>query len=154
LSPEELVARKLDKPLPGTKTTLKTVQSHAPVPMTEHMYHDLTNYMKLEGLTHPREFLFQTEVGTPLDPDHYLDRILKPLAKEAGIEGKVDHRSLRRSCATNFGIVNKGQLKDEQRLMRHTDAATTLNNYEQPIEESLRLAVTKWEGVLRKVPND
>ena len=38
--------------------------------------------------------------------------------------------------------------------MRHKSIITTMDTYVQPIEESLRLGVIKWEGVLRKVPND
>lgn len=126
------------------KTTIKTVESKAPLPLRAVLRDEILEYARREGITNPREFLFQTIVGTPLDRDNYLDRVLKPLAKKAGIE-KIDFRKLRRSCATNFlADVNKGQVKETQSLMRAHGPRTTLKYYSKPLDPSATDALEKW----------
>jgi integrase len=128
--------------LPPVKNRLKTINSKKPVPITPKLRKEILDYARHEGLTHPREFLFQSMVGTPLDPDNYLDRVLKPIAKEAGFD-RIDFRTLRRSCSTNHGEVNKGQIENTAALLRH-DAATALKNYKKPVQASVREAAAKW----------
>ena len=107
---------------------------------------ELLDFIDSEGIAgEPREFLFPSEVGTAMSHDNYLDRKLKRFAKEAGIP-RLNFQILRRTTATYF--QNFGQVKDTQRLLRHKDAATTLNNYQKVISENLAKAAAAWDETL------
>jgi integrase len=75
--------------------------------------------------------LFPTEKGTTWHIGNYLKRVLKPLAASVGI-ADLTHQCLRRTCATHF----KGDMKDRQSQMRHTDPATTMRHYQKTLTEA------------------
>ena len=75
--------------------------------------------------------------------DNYLDRVLKPLGKLAGIPD-LNHQVLRRTTATHF--QKHGEIKDAQALLRHADASTTLRHYQKGLEESLVRGVESWDA--------
>lgn len=129
------------------KTKMKTRKSRASLPMPEDLYQQLAHYLSVENIRSSDEFLFPNVIGTPYDPDNYLDRVLQPLAKSAGIE-HLTFRIVRRTRSTLFGDVNKGQIKDSQGLMRHNSPQMTLGVYQQPVEESLIDAVNKLNDAL------
>jgi integrase len=72
-------------------------------------------------------------------PENWLRRRIKPIAKAAGISVPVNFQVLRRTFATN--AQGLGNPKDVQAHLRHTDIATTLNEYTQIIPESVRKLV-------------
>jgi integrase len=57
-----------------------------------------------------------------------LPRVLKPIAKLAGIED-FDFRSMRSTASTLF--QTHGAVKDTQGQMRHADPTTTLRYYDE-----------------------
>jgi len=126
----------------------KTEGSRACVPISRELESALRSYVaeqKIEG------FLFATSVGTAISPDNFLDRVLQPLGKAAGIDN-LTHQMLRRTTATHFQRF--GTVKDTQTLMRHSDAQTTLRHYQKVLDESLRTGVANWDEELvpRKRP--
>lgn len=84
------------------------------------------------------DFIFPSERGTPLHHGNFLRRVLKPAAIRAGLEG-VTLQALRRTCSTH--ILGRSNVKDAQRLLRHSSATTTLKHYAKSIPESLSLAI-------------
>jgi integrase len=72
-------------------------------------------------------------------PENWLRRSVKPNAKAAGITVPVNFQVLRRTFATN--AQGFGNAKDVQTHLRHTDIATTLDVYTQPIDANVRRLV-------------
>ena len=83
--------------------------------------------------------MFPSEKGTPMRPENWLRRRIKPIAYAVGISGPVNFQVLRRTFATN--AQNHGNAKDVQMHLRHTDIATTLGIYIQPIDGNVRKLV-------------
>jgi integrase len=67
--------------------------------------------------------------------DNYRARVLKKLAKEAGLK-KLNFQVLRRTIATL--AQTKGSVKDVQGILAHAKADTTVNVYMQQIEEGVK----------------
>jgi integrase len=72
-------------------------------------------------------------------PENRLRRRIKPIDATLGIISPVNFQVLRRTFATN--AQGHGNPKDVQTHLRHTDIATTLGIYTQPIDESVRKLV-------------
>jgi len=72
-------------------------------------------------------------------PENWLRRRVKPLAKAAGITAPVNFQVLRRTFATN--AQGLGDPKSVQTHLRHSDIATTLGVYTQPIDQNVRKLV-------------
>lgn len=83
--------------------------------------------------------IFPSEKGTPMRPENWLRRRIKPVAAALGITVPVHFQVLRRTFATN--AQGYGNARDVQAHLRHTDIGTTLNVYTQPIAESTRKLV-------------
>jgi integrase len=84
---------------------------------------------------------------SPISHNNYRNRVLKPVAKKAGI-ACLDLLTLRRTCATHFG--QKANTKDTQVQMRHADPLTTLKYYQQSIPESVKRAAVALEAEILK----
>ena len=85
------------------------------------------------------QLMFPSEKGTPMRPENWLRRRIKPIARTAGISVPVNFQVLRRTFATN--AQGHGNPKDVQSHLRHSDIGTTLNEYTQAIPESVRKLV-------------
>lgn len=78
---------------------------------------------------------------------NFLKRVLKPIAKSAGIED-FDFRAMRSTASTLF--QTHGTVKDTQGQMRHADPTTTLRYYVKVIPENQRKAVADFERCVMK----
>jgi integrase len=157
LRPSELFALRVNDVQSGTLTIdeavvlgeigdTKTTESHNPVPLPPTLRMELLAFIESEGISgEPLEFLFPSEMGTVMSHDNYLDRKLKRFAVDAGIP-RLNFQMMRRTTATHF--QNFGQVKDTQGLLRHKDAATTLNNYQKVITANLEKAASAWDDSL------
>ena len=177
LRPGELFALRVNDIQPGElridqtvvdyklKDGAKTEESKANIPLPSVLEADLRAYIREEGIT---DLLFPSEVGTPISPDNYLDRILKRLGVAAGIDvtrrsvlikrgkdkgktkeivtSKLNHQVLRRTTGTHF--QKHGELKDTQSLLRHANPLTTLKHYQKTLPQSLIEAVESWDAQL------
>jgi integrase len=87
----------------------------------------------------PDALIFSSEKQTPMRAENWLNRRIKPVARELKITGPINFQVLRRTFATN--AQGYGNPKDVQAHLRHTDVSTTLNEYTQAIPESVRKLV-------------
>jgi integrase len=83
--------------------------------------------------------IFPSEQKTPMRPENWLRRQVKPIAARLKISVPVNFQVLRRTFATN--AQGYGNPKDVQAHLRHTDIATTMDVYTQTIPESVRRLV-------------
>lgn len=117
----------------------KTRRSKAPVAIPDALIPLIETWREQNRHVGFEELMFPSEKGTPMRPENWLRRRIKPLAKTLGIEVSVNFQVLRRTFATN--AQGLGNPKDVQSHLRHTDIATTLNEYTQAIPESVRKLV-------------
>jgi integrase len=88
----------------------------------------------------PDDLVFQSvSTGAAMRDNNILKRHIKPAARAAGL-AFVNWRCLRTSYATWLKEA-KADIKDAQKLMRHSRATTTLEIYQQFIPESQRRVV-------------
>jgi len=83
--------------------------------------------------------IFPSLQKTPMRPENWLRRRIKPIAAKLGISVPVNFQVLRRTFATNAQVY--ATPKDVQTHLRHADIATTLGIYTQPVGESVRKLV-------------
>jgi len=129
----------------GART--KTRGSKGYVAISADLEREIRGWIEYDSLQ-PDDFLFPSSAGTPFQIRNYLRRVLKPLAKRAGILD-MTYRALRRTCATHFN--RHGSLRDTQAHMRHTSTRMT-NWYVKEIPAEVREAVESmdaelWQGV-------
>ena len=125
----------------------KTETSDAWVAVPPDLARDLKAWVAKHPQRHdPRAFLFPTATGTAYRVGNFLKRVLKPLAKTAGIED-FDFRAMRSTSSTLFHT--HGSVKDTQGQMRHADPTTTLRYYVKVIPENQRKAVADFERSVR-----
>lgn len=117
----------------------KTKGSKAPVVIPNVILPLLKMWRDQHAAATLESLIFPTEKGTPMRPENWLRRRVKPKAKTAGITMPVNFQVLRRTFATN--AQGHGSAKDVQAHLRHSDIGTTLNEYTQPIAESVRKLV-------------
>jgi integrase len=117
----------------------KTRQSKAPVSIPDLLVPALQMWREQNATVPADELIFPSEKGTPMRPENWLRRRVKPFAKAAGIAVPVNFRVLRRTFATN--AQGHGNPKDVQAHLRHTDIGTTLNEYTQSVPERVRKLV-------------
>jgi len=126
----------------------KTETSDAWVAVPPDLAADLKAWLAKHPQRHdPRAFLFPTATGTAYRVGNFLKRVLKPIAKSAGIED-FDFRAMRSTASTLF--QTHGTVKDTQGQMRHADPTTTLRYYVKVIPENQRKAVADFERSVMK----
>lgn len=117
----------------------KTKGSKALVAIPEILFPALQEWRE-QNVTAPADALmFPSEKGTPIRPENWLRRRIKPVAKTLGIVEPVNFQVLRRTFATNAQTL--GNVKDVQTHLRHSNVSTTLGVYTQPIADSTRKLV-------------
>jgi integrase len=117
----------------------KTRGSKAPVTIPNVLLPLLQAWREKHQPAPAEALIFPSEKGTPMRPENWLRRRVKPIAKAVGIATTVNFQVLRRTFATN--AQGMGNPKDVQAHLRHTDISTTLNEYTQAIPESVRKLV-------------
>jgi integrase len=126
----------------------KTETSDAWVAVPPDLARDLKAWVAKHPQRHdPRAFLFPTATGTAYRVGNFLKRVLKPIAKSAGI-ADFDFRAMRSTASTLF--QTHGTVKDTQGQMRHADPTTTLRYYVKVIPENQRKAVADFERSVMK----
>lgn len=117
----------------------KTKGSKALVAIPEILFPALETWREQNPTAKSEDLIFPSEKGTPMRPENWLRRRVKPVAKALGIVVPVNFQVLRRTFATNAQTL--GNAKDVQAHLRHSDIATTLGVYIQPVAESTRKLV-------------
>jgi len=126
----------------------KTQGSTAHVAVPKSLQLELECWRTACGDVTPRDFMFASSRGTPLDGHNYLQRFLQPVAEKIGVPG-LTFQALRRTFATL--VQGKGNVKDAQAQLRHAHAATTLGIYTQAIPDSVAAAVEALDEELVKM---
>jgi integrase len=117
----------------------KTKGSKAQVSIPEVLMRDLETWREQHQNAMPDALMFPSEKGTPMRPENWLRRRVKPLAAKLGIATPVHFQVLRRTFATN--AQEHGNAKDVQTHLRHSHISTTFDVYAQPVPESVRKLV-------------
>ena len=117
----------------------KTRGSKAPVTIPNVLLPLLQMWREQHAAAPSEALIFPSEKGTPMRPENWLRRRVKPKAKAAGITMPVNFQVLRRTFATN--AQGMGNPVDVQAHLRHSDIGTTLGIYTQAIPESVRRLV-------------
>jgi integrase len=117
----------------------KTKGSKAPITIPDVLLPALQMWRQQHADAPADALIFPTEKGTPMRPENWLRRNIKPIAQAAGIKTPVNFQILRRTFATN--AQGFGNAKDVQAHLRHADIATTLGIYTQPIDANVRRLV-------------
>ena len=81
------------------------------------------------------DYIFPNADGGFLLAENYQNRVLRPLAKQAGI-GRLNFQILRRTVATH--AQHLGSPKDIATLMRHRKVETSQQHYIQVIDETVK----------------
>ena len=117
----------------------KTKGSKASVAIPDVLQPALAMWREQNTATATDDLIFPSEKGTPMRPENWLRRRLKPIATALKIGVPVNFQVLRRTFATN--AQGFGTPKDVQTHLRHSDIGTTMNEYTQPVSESVRKLV-------------
>jgi integrase len=117
----------------------KTKGSKAPVTIPDVLLPALELWREQNARASIDALIFPSEKDTPMRPENWLRRRIKPIAAAAGISVPVNFQVLRRTFATNAQAF--GNPKDVQTHLRHSDIATTFNEYTQGLPESVRKLV-------------
>jgi integrase len=117
----------------------KTKGSKAPVVVPDVLLPLLKAWRQESQNAMDDTLIFPSERGTPMRPENWLRRRIKPIAAALGIAVPVNFQVLRRTFATN--AQGHGSVTSVQSHLRHTDIATTLGVYTQPIDASVRKLV-------------
>jgi integrase len=117
----------------------KTKGSKAPVTIPDVLLPALQMWREQHADAPAYALIFPSGKGTPMRPENWLRRSVKPIAKAAGITVPVNFQVLRRTFATN--AQGLGNVKDVQTHLRHANIATTLGVYTQPIDANVRQLV-------------
>jgi integrase len=117
----------------------KTKGSKASIALPDVLIPVLKMWREHCGNPSAEALVFPSEHGTPMRPENWLRRRIKPIAARLKISVPVNFQVLRRTFATN--AQGFGTPKDVQTHLRHTDIATTMDVYTQALPESVRKLV-------------
>lgn len=124
----------------------KTKGSKAPIVIPDAL-RPLMDFWRAKNEAPQDALIFPSTKGTPMRPENWLRRRIKPTAEELGIKGSVCFQVLRRTFATNAQVF--GNPKDVQAHLRHASITTTMDVYTQPVGASVRKLVNDvTDGVL------
>jgi integrase len=84
-----------------------------------------------DGLLFP-----STKPGVPMRPEVWLKRRIRPVAERLRITARVNFQVMRRTFATK--AQEFGSVKSAQTHLRHSNASTPMNIYQQPVDSAVR----------------
>ncbi len=123
----------------------KTKASKAPVPIIRQLAARLELHRKRLGLP-ISGVMFPAVNGQPLSLNNVLNRQIRPVLKQAGIEWHGWH-AFRRGLATNLNRMGV-QDKTIQAMLRHSNITTTTNIYIKSVDADVVSAMNRLEAGL------
>ena len=131
----------------GVISDTKTLTSKAPVPIISIVHKALVAHRKR---TTGDGFIFcgPRDSSKPLRIENLYRRVMKPLFEENEIKWKGWH-AFRRGVATNLGVLGV-EGKTIQAILRHSELATTMDIYRQPVSKEGHAAMRKLERAFNK----
>lgn len=130
-------------PLSGVQiSTPKTHSSFRTIPMIDILAYTLLEYKQTLCSSRDTDFVFQKE-GYPEQPrdPNTITRRLKRFMKSHNFPDMSPH-DLRHTFATQL-LANSSDIKSTQKILGHSDSATTLNFYVSESDEQMRTAANK-----------
>jgi integrase len=123
----------------------KTADSSKPVPLLQAVADSLLEWRRVTDYPAQDDFLFpsiRNHGKTPLWPDMILNKVIRPAAERAGIQGKrIGWHTFRHSLGTNLRFLGV-DVKTAQELLRHANAKITLDLCTQAVSSQKREAST------------
>jgi integrase len=120
----------------------KTVASRRPVPLHPFVMEQLLEWRRRSEYSDDNDFLFPSVKDNgahPIAPDMVLRRHIRPALKDLGIQKRIGWHSFRHGLGTM--LRQQGvDLKTAQELLRHANARTTMELYQQAISSEKRAA--------------
>jgi integrase len=123
----------------------KTRASKASVPVIATLRRKLDQHRMNCG-SPPEGWMFASEKSTPLNLNNLLNRQILPALKSAGLEWHGFH-AFRRALATNLHKLGV-KSEDIQRILRHSDVATTQKHYILVNADDSKRELEKLESVM------
>jgi integrase len=102
---------------------------------------------KLAELWQDHDFVFTTQVATPLNRHNFFRRCYKPLLEEAGLPRSVRFHDLRHTCAT-FLLSKNVNPKIVQELLGHANISQTMDTYSHMLPDMQERAASAMDDVL------
>jgi len=130
----------------GEFGTPKTRSSHRVIPVSGFLRSLLESHSAGRENPAPKDLVFRTPKGAPLNPQYLYNRMLAPACDRIK-QPRVSWHSFRHTHATLLTEVGES-IKTAQALLGHSDLGTTLNTYSHVIPDSQRRAVERVAGVL------
>ncbi len=138
---------------PKTSQSRRTIP--LPVPVTnalkKHRKKQLEERMKLGQSYQDFDFVFATEIGTPILPSNLTRRHFKPILKDAKLPESIRLYDLRHTCATLLLAEGENPKVVSERL-GHATIVLTLDTYSHVLPSMQQSATDKLEGILFKKP--
>lgn len=120
----------------------KTLASRRPVPLHPFVMEQLLEWRKEGKYNGDGDFLFPSVKDNgahPIAPDMVLRRHIRPALKNLGVQKRIGWHSFRHGLGTM--LRQRGvDLKTAQELLRHANARTTMELYQQAITPEKRAA--------------
>lgn len=145
-----------------TISNLKTEESYATLPISQHLCDRLKMHKKMQSLNKLKygeyyiktnifdnihyDLVFTWENGKYIIPSNFLQRI-KRLCKRCNIDKNIRWHDLRHTNATLL-LENNVNMKVVQERLRHANISTTANIYSHVTEKMNRDATSKIDSVL------
>jgi integrase len=115
--------------------------------LRDHRERQLEEREKLAELWQDHDFVFTTQVGTPLNRHNFFRRCYKPLLEEAGLPRSIRFHDLRHTCATLLLSKNVNP-KIVQELLGHANISQTMDTYSHMLPDMQERAASAMDDIL------
>jgi integrase len=115
--------------------------------LTAHRERRLEDRETLAVLWQDHDFVFATQVGTPLNRHNFFRRCFKPLVEDAGLPRSVRFHDLRHTCATLLLSKNVNP-KIVQELLGHANISQTMDTYSHMLPDMQERAASAMDDIL------
>ena len=134
---------------PKTSHSRRTIPLPTPVvdDLKRHRRKQLEERMKLGQAYENNDFVFATEIGTPILPSNLMRRHFKPILKKAELSENIRMYDLRHTCATLLLSEGENPKVVSERL-GHATIVLTLDTYSHVLPSMQQSATDKLENLL------
>jgi integrase len=139
--------RKLGPPKRNKSRRSVKITAGAVKALRDHRVRQLEEQEKLAELWQDHDFVFTTQVGTPLNRHNFFRRCYKPLLGEAGLPRSVRFHDLRHTCATLLLSKNVNP-KIVQELLGHANISQTMDTYSHMLPDMQERAASAMDDIL------
>jgi integrase len=115
--------------------------------LRDHRERQLEEREKLAELWQDYDFVFTTQVCTPLNRHNFFRRCYKPLLQEAGLPRSIRFHVLRHTCATLLLSKNVNP-KIVQELLGHANISQTMDTYSHMLPDMQDRAASAMDDIL------